>query len=192
MNRQANVGARIWADCQAVVDRLTLLLADLGRIRANSANADLWTEIVADARDLGFQLVQVVTVAAHDETVVDSDSEFERWCKINNACADAAAKAANANRAPEIWQLWERFSGDVLGLQQLGRQILQHQIAVCKQWTNAADQPDVPVPKPPREVWAPDFQFEVTSLPERPPQGLVKQFGASYLQLLFRWWGPLD
>ena len=106
--RQANVGVRIWADCQAVVDGLALLLADLGRIRANSANADLWTEIVADARDLGCQRVQVVKVAAH-ETVVDSDSEFERWCKINNACADAAAKAANANRAPEFWQLWERF-----------------------------------------------------------------------------------
>lgn len=185
--RQKQCRVRIWTDSQSVVDRAGLLLTGQRRVKPNSANSDLWKEFLAEAQDLGSHRITLVKVAAHEAISVD-DTEFERWCKFNNSCADAAAKAANADRPPEIWRLWEQFSGQVVGLQQLGRKILQHQLEVCKRWTQEADRTHLAAPQQPRQVFVPEGRFEVTPLPAHPSAEIQQLLGERYSLLLFQWW----
>ena len=185
--RQANVGIRIWSDCQAVVDKTSLLLTGRGRIKANTANADLWNDIMTEVAELGPGKVTVVKVAAHEE-IAESDSEFDRWCKLNNACADAAAKTANSDRSQEAWLLWEKHSGEVEGLAQVGASILQHQLAVSRRWTESRGVTALVPPKPPRVSDTPAQIFRVCAAPVSSPPELVAILGDRYTHLLMNWW----
>ncbi len=178
---------RIWSDCQSVVERTSLLLEGKRRIKPNSANADMWSLLQQAAIDLGCHNITLVKVAAHEEPS-DADTEFDRWCKFNNSCADAAAKAANSNRSPFIWDLWEQHSGEVVGLQQLGRKLLQYHLDVCRRWTDDDATGQIVSCKEPRVAPTPELVFHVVAPPNPLPQGIQTCLGSQYSQKLVQWW----
>ena len=181
------VPVRIWTDSQSVVDHASLLLTGQKRIKPNSANADLWFSFQMAAKDLGRSNITLIKVAAH-EGHLETDSEFDRWCKFNNSCADAAAKAANSDRGPQIWALWERHSSEVLGLQQLGSRLLQFQLKVCKPWSDNSESGQLVQRREPREARTVTLVFRTHLIPEVLPQGLRRCLGEAYSQKLVRWW----
>ena len=184
---RVQVPVRIWTDSQSVIDHANQLLQGTKRIKPNSANADLWCSLQQAAGELGCHNITLIKVAAHEDPQ-DTDSEFDRWCKFNNSCADAAARAANSDRSPKIWALWERHSSEVIGLRQLGHRLLRFQLDVCKRWSDNVETGRLVQHREPRFSREIEQFFRIQPVPEQLPQGIIRCLGEAYSQKLIRWW----
>ena len=110
---------RIWSDCQAVVSGFSKFVLRRCPVNPNHANSDLWRELQVLIWDFGVHKIQLVKVPSHQ----GSDAElpaFDQWYIAGNSCADRAAKAANQQRGPSSWALWQRFVDDAASLDALG------------------------------------------------------------------------
>ena len=72
--------------------------------------------------DFGVHKIQLVKVPSHEGSNAELPA-FDQWYIAGNSCADRAAKAANQQRGPSSWALWQRFVDDAASLDALGQTI---------------------------------------------------------------------
>jgi len=114
---------------------MTLVLDGLETPKSTWPNDDLWSELVRLVHQFGRDRLFFAKVAAH-VAEEDCDSSLDEWFSIGNSAADRAAKQANVGRPDEVWCLWERHASEVCGNRRLAASIRQHQVAVCRLWTD--------------------------------------------------------
>ena len=127
-------------------------------------------------------------VAAH-VAEEDCDSSLDEWFSIGNSAADRAAKQANVGRPDEVWCLWERHASEVCGNRRLAASIRQHQVAVCRLWTDQfghLSSKEAPTQPKPARIFAKGFQHAGAEVEVCPP--LVKLLGHCFTELLKHWW----
>ena len=187
------VSARIWCDCQGVVDKFNVLTVGRLRLKHNSPNADLWREVVDAVLQLEKSQVVVTKVEAH----VDPDtcvSEVDAWLAHHNNGADFAAKQANLNRSVSVWNLWELHSGDVTRQRSFASSIRNFQIAVGKRVTEAvkalpADLDVRPLPTRPGRVF--EMFWECGPLTRTPDHRTMVTLGETFSVQLQQWWAEV-
>eukprot|EP00435_Cladocopium_sp_Y103_P045874 s1099_g13.t1 len=130
------VCARIWVDCQGVIDRFHAFVRNRHVVKHSARNADLWTEMQQVVGDFDLSCLQVLKVPAHVNRNL-LDNEFDRWLALGNDCADRAAKMANQVRTPEAWGLWSALVDDLNRLRGWATLVRQHILDVSKIWGNA-------------------------------------------------------
>ncbi len=99
--------ARIWSDCQSVVQRFSQLVHHNRVLKPNGPHYDLWSEILDVVDQLGAESVLITKVAAHQDVSV-VPSAFENWAFQHNIVADRAARLANLQRDSTFWELHKR------------------------------------------------------------------------------------
>ena len=185
--------ARIWIDCQGVIDRFTLLTRG-GRTRLlSTANGDLWEQVRGLMLGISCS-VQLIKVDAH----MPWDSEtptLTKWARIHNACADRAAGVANQQRSNEFWAVWNKHSTQVLQLNFIAREIrLIHQLRVCNWWTDTIGtkyDPQQFVPRPPRQGRVFSFVWNGAGRIDEAPVAMVAMFGSNFTDKLIHWWNNI-
>ena len=179
---------RIWTDCLGVLRKFTTYIVGSGRVRVNSANADLWQRIGELVQQIGKDNIQLIKVKAH-QSLSENATNLERWIHANNQAADGAAKSANFDRPTTVWALWEQLALQTSGLRTACATILQFQLKVCQRWSQEFDSGSaVPVPRVPRIRDRP--QMEVCIEPERhhPPAISCKVLGMEHAKRMLDWW----
>ena len=104
-------------------------------MRRNSRNGDLWSEIWNVASEIGFDNIQLIKVPSHVDVLTATDA-IEAWSLINNASADAAAKAANRSRGTAFWVLWDQQAFQTSQQIELGKVVRKHIATVCRRWVS--------------------------------------------------------
>ena len=102
-------GVRIWCDCLSVIRKFVLLVDGSKRVKANTAHADIWSQILEKVHSIGADLVKLIKVPAH-QSLSDAADDFEQWLNFHNHCVDNAAKCANLQRGDVFWDLWHRHA----------------------------------------------------------------------------------
>lgn len=179
---------RLWIDCQGVLDRMTLVLDGLETPKSTWPNNDLWSELVRLVHQFGRDRLFFAKVAAH-VAEEDCDSSLDEWFSIGNSAADRAAKQANVGRSDEVWCLWERHASEVCGNRRLAASIRQHQVAVCRLWTDQfghLSSKEAPTQPKSARFFAKGFQHAGAEVEVCPP--LVKLLGHCFTELLKHWW----
>lgn len=186
--QQSGRDIRIWTDCLGVVRKYTALVQGHGTVRRNSSNADLWFRILDLVDCIGAHRIQVIKVAAHQNPDT-LGSEHEKWIARNNATVDWAARAANLDRPPAIWNLWERLVQDTVHLQTVCNTIVGHQLRVAQRWSAAFENSNViPAPRAPRLRAQPMMGCDLQPRRTEPPYKCCRQLGDIYAKTLFDWW----
>ena len=186
-------GARIWIDCQGVIDKFHLYVHGKKRISLSSSNADLWLEVWNLMQHIKSD-ISLIKVDSH-ETWNQETTTVLQWARIHNSCADRAARICNNERQSQFWELWRQHSKHVNSLAWIASNIRAHQLTVCRFWTetyvqNVVSQHHPVVPRKGR-IFAMIWE-NVTPVFE-PPALLIKQFGSNFANKLVRWWeGILD
>ena len=183
------VNARVWTDCQGVVDRYHVLIHGRHRLKANSPNADLWMEICELMVSQDQPFVQVAKVEAHVDPTACEDC-VDSWLANNNNEADFAAKQANLNRPDAIWDLWDRHSQATIFHQRQAVEIRNFQLAVTKRVTeHAKEQGSAELRILPirlgREF---PMKWVVPDLTEVPHHRTMVTLGSGFATLLNSWW----
>lgn len=103
---QHGCSARIWCDCQSVVDKLQRILSR-GGISSGDVHFDLWSDIQQLLQgDVG-RRVQIGKVASHCD-FARATSATEEWAFWHNQLVDNAAHTANMARSDHFWRVWEQ------------------------------------------------------------------------------------
>ena len=183
-----NRPGRIWLDCQSVLDRFQLYVHGHRKINPASPHHDLWMEICRIVHSCGPDIVQLVKVSAHTTWSGDAPAAL-RWAIVHNACVDRVARLANQARDESFWSLWRKHSVLVHQVRNVSAVVVQHQLAVCKRWSEGNYKPAIFVlqrePKQGRvfaKVWE-----NVTDL-LRMPSNFVTMFGQLFAMKLHEWW----
>ena len=183
------VRARIWTDCQGVVDRFFILIHGRHRLKVNSPNADLWMdirELVGYPETSG---IQVAKVDAHVDPLTCDDFADE-WLARHNNEVDYAAKQANLNRPDEVWELWEKHAHEVVTRKAQATELRQFHLDVAKRVTEAS-----------RELSSADLKilpmrvgkifpmlWEAPETLDTPHHRTKVTLGADFTTLLQHWW----
>lgn len=105
------VKARIWSDCQSVIDGTQRILQGYP-IKPNKSHADLWQRIHRVAPLLGEAQLRVVKVVSH-AACSQAVNSVEEWAFWHNRLVDEAAAAYNQQRPDSFWQCWRRVHDSV-------------------------------------------------------------------------------
>ena len=97
--------ARIWCDCQSVVDKFQQLLRG-GSVRSTDMHSDVWTDIATLLHSSLMGSVEIGKVASHCD-IEQAGSEAEAWAFWHNKLVDSAAATANQSRSQQFWETWE-------------------------------------------------------------------------------------
>ena len=192
--RHHRVSARIWCDCQGVVDKFNVLTVGRLRLKHNSPNADLWKDIAEIVLQLQGVQVQVTKVDAHVDPS-ECLTEVDSWLAHHNNGADFAAKQANFNRPTKAWDLWEAHSGEVTRQRSLASSIRDFQIAVGKRVTEAsrADLVDHSLRSlPTRQGRTFVMKWECGPLDLEPDHCTKVTLGENFSVQLQQWWSDLN
>eukprot|EP00434_Breviolum_minutum_P034665 symbB.v1.2.030685.t1/scaffold3470.1/size56093/2 len=100
-----NCKARIWCDCQSVVDKFQQLLRG-GSVRNTDMHSDVWTDIATLLHSSLIGIVEIGKVASHCD-IEQAGSEVEAWAFWHNKLVDSAAATANQSRSQQFWETWE-------------------------------------------------------------------------------------
>ena len=191
--RQLACKVRIWCDCQGVVNRVERLLKRVVRVKPNSRNADLWSELDILLAEIGPTAVIITKVASHLDGQAPV-SAFEGWCYTNNGLADHAAAVAHSLRSHSFWTAHKTFAADSRYAAYVSSHVQQVLLTISRavvqqQRTAELDPQDVEVqpgeggPSPigrgvalPEVVWAP------SELCQRFGHRIVVQLGAWFRQ----------
>ena len=179
---------RIWTDCLGVVRKYTALVHGHSTIRRNSSNADLWFRILDLVDSIGSHRIQVIKVAAHQNPDTLEGLQ-DKWIARNNAAVDRAARAANLDRPPAIWTLWEQLVHETVHLQTVCKAIVGHQLRVAQRWSASFGNSNViPAPRAPRLRVQPTMGCDFRPWRTEPPHKCCRQLGDTYAKNLFDWW----
>jgi hypothetical protein len=87
------------------------LVGGTSKVKANSRNSDLWTELATLLLELGPGNFVITKVASHQDGSKPI-SAFECWCFTYNGLADHAATVVHHMRTREFWNLYDTFVAD--------------------------------------------------------------------------------
>ena len=180
--------ARIWIDCQGVIDKFQLYVHGKKRISFSSSHADLWLEVWNVMQHITAD-VSLVKVDSH-ETWNHETTTVLQWARIHNSCADRAARICNNQRPPQFWDLWKRHSKQVNSLAWIVGSIRDHQLAVCRFWTEefVKQVPRATFPVAPRIGRTFTMVWDNVGPIFEPPALFVRQFGHNFANKLVHWW----
>ena len=179
----------VWTDCLSVLRRFHLLTKGKGRLKCNTANADLWTWVLRSVTTLGLDRIRVVKVPAHLK-VSSATSRFEFWTRWNNRQADHTAKQANLQRDASFWKLWEQHSVETATGQMRYDEIWKLHVAVADQSVRTQDaqtQDEAPLPvrRVPRTFTK---RFDLGTWDGTLSLEFAADYGAAMSQRILRWW----
>ena len=187
-----NVTARIWTDCQGVLDRFLLVCHGRLRIKPNSPNADLCREIIDLLDETLLKRLQVAKVAAHvDPDTCDCD--VEAWLARHNNAVDNATKQANYNRPDSVWDLWEKHAAEVNYQMTLATEVRSFQLAVGKRVSEChrQSQPAELQPAPTRAGRVFVMQWDDTAMGDQPHHRTKVTLGKEFAEQLQQWWSEV-
>ena len=98
--------ARLWCDCQSVVNKLQHIL-DGGCIRDTDPHGDVWGDIVSLVQPDLMSQVSIGKVTSHCD-ISKANSDMESWAFWHNCLVDRAAMVANFSRPGSFWDVWQR------------------------------------------------------------------------------------
>ena len=120
--QKKGVRARIWTDCQAVLNKYHKVSRGWTP-SCNSSHSDLWTQVVDIFRALPVGIVSCGKVVSHGDCN-QTTSGIEDWCFWHNQLADAAAGSFNQRRSEQFWVDWQRAATDLVFYRQVHEDIL--------------------------------------------------------------------
>lgn len=179
---------RIWTDCLGVLRKFNSLVLGHGKIRTNSANADLWFRLVDLVEHIGIDRISVFKVAAH-RTLPANASWHERWIHYHNAAVDFAAKGANFDRPKSVWTLWEQLVLQTTGLQKICSAMMAYHLQVGQLWSSLAQPPKILRPPQPRRAkLGPRMEFRCDPTVDGPLGVTRRILGDDHARRLWSWW----
>ena len=145
----------VWTDCLSVVRKFSLLTKGLGRVKVNTANADLWNWILQSMAILGPNMVDVRKVAAHRDVAM-APTRRAAWESCNNGRADQTAKLANLRRPSAFWTTWNKHAKAVWEYAGYFREVWCLHAAIAERSvkfdrSHTVDDTVAPAPRPIRE-----------------------------------------
>ena len=179
----------VWTDCLSVLRRYHLLTQGKVRLKANTANADLWQWILRSLDVLGIEAVQVRKVQAHTK-LRDATSRAQFWESWNNDQADKLAKRANLTRPTAFWDLWFAHSTATATARDLFSEVWKLHIAVGQLSVQDSAQETLDEVQEPARPAARTFevQFQVPERPKPLELRFTSEYGGPMSQRLFKWW----
>ena len=181
---QVSRPARLWCDCQFVVDRMQSILQGGFRWDPSQTDSDVWADICRLVQLIGPHALRINKVAAH---VASSGqlAPLEEWAAFHNSRVDEAAKAANQARPPVFFQVHGQLVSHQARMLALVQAAQAYIVRVAQLFhrrgndrSSANDRPRIaeghPVRRPP-------------VLP-RVGADLCERFGSRVVQTVASWW----
>ena len=191
LHHASRVGASvvIWLDCLSVLRRFNLLTRGLGKLKLNTANADLWAWILESVDELGIERIRLEKVAAH-QALSTAKCKQDVWKIWNNRKADQVAKWANLTRPEAFWEVWERHSVETATAQSLFEEVWRLHVAVADMSVKSADELTVDEqpgsrPRAPRCFVK---RFDVSAWDGSLSPSFSSCYGAEMSRRVQRWW----
>ena len=200
-----NCNARLWCDCQSVVNKLQHVL-DGGCIRDTDPHGDVWGDISALVHSGLASKVSIGKVASHCD-ISKAFSELEAWAFWHNRLVDNAAAKANLDRSDRFWEIWQqvceeqKFSCTILhdtwsvilkNSRMDSKRVEQFDLHGCQYFQQAeagAEEQHEDETQPLQEV-RDDYPMEGFSL-DRFSQQFVGRCHISNLQPMLQWWNAI-
>ena len=130
------VWVRIWSDSSSVISLYQKHVLDCAPVSFNCKHSDLVREMVSLAQDIGPHKIALLKVPAHEKKE-QYETDLEHWLLDGNSAADNAARWANHNRPPGIWQLWNQHAQSLHDNRVTASLVRRHMVNVGRIWKNS-------------------------------------------------------
>ena len=186
---QCHACARVWSDCQSVLDAFQRYVKDNEAVKPNGLHSDLLLRLQDLAKQLGPHRLAMMKVPAHQQRS-DAETDLESWLLDGNSVADTAVGVANQTRPPATWAFWNSYA-EQLADNSHASWIRSHMLKVSKLWNHVVPPNVMPAPKPHKPVrhgrQHPEPAWDSSQgLSLRRPT-FVRQFGSELASDVYSW-----